>query len=416
MARTAHVDTFARDHLPPREQQPEFLFDLPELRFPDALNCATELLDRRVAQAAATGRACVAPGGPRWTYAELQRAAEPHRARAGRRPAASCPATGCCCAAPNKPMLVACWFAVIKAGGIAVATMPLLRAKELAQIIDKAQISHALCDAPLADELEARGGGAAAVAVVRLFDDARRRRARSARWRAKPRPFDNVDTAADDTCLLAFTSGTTGVPKATMHFHRDVMATCACFPPHVLRAARRRRLHRQPAARVHLRPRRPAAVPDAVGAPSVLLEKADAGRPARRRSSRIGATVLLHRADRLPRDGSAARERASRRDGALRKCVVGRRGAARGDARARGSEPTGIEIIDGIGATEMLHIFISADEAMRAPGRHRQAPCRATARASSTTTAGRAAGHGRPARREGPDRLPLPRRPAPGDT
>ena len=137
MPYTAHVDTFARDHLPPPEAQPEFLFDLPELQFPERLNCATELLDRaRAAKAGATGRCVSAPGGPAGPTPSCSA-----------RPTASptCWSTDCglvpgnrvLLRAANKPMLVACWFAVMKAGGIAVATMPMLRAKELKQIIEK---------------------------------------------------------------------------------------------------------------------------------------------------------------------------------------------------------------------------------------------------------------------------------------
>ena len=123
MGYTAHVDTFARDHLPPPEAQPEFIFDLPGLRFPERLNCATELLDRHVREGRG-GRPCVsAPGGPAWTYAELQQQAD----RIAHVLVAECglvPGNRVLLRAANKPMLVACWFAVMKAGGIAVATMP----------------------------------------------------------------------------------------------------------------------------------------------------------------------------------------------------------------------------------------------------------------------------------------------------
>ena len=127
---TAHVDTFARDRLPALEAQPDYLFDLPALRFSERMNCATELLDRHVIEGRG-GRRCVsAPGGPSWTYAELQREAD----RIAHVLVAECglvPGNRVLLRAANKPMLVACWFAVMKAGGIAVATMPMLRAKEL---------------------------------------------------------------------------------------------------------------------------------------------------------------------------------------------------------------------------------------------------------------------------------------------
>ena len=191
-------------------------------------------------------------------------------------------------------------------------------------------------------------------------------------------PFANVDTAADDTCLLAFTSGTTGQPKATMHFHRDVMASCVCFPPHVLRADAGRRLHRQPAARLHLRPGRPDAVPDARRRLDRAAREGRRRPSCSRRSSPHRATVLLHRADLVPRHGRRRRASAASACATaapLRKCVSAGE-ALPAATRALWREATGIEIIDGIGATEMLHIFISADEAQRAARRHRQGRAR----------------------------------------
>ena len=152
MKTTAHVDTFAFERLPPAHMQPEFLFDLPELEFPPILNCATELLDRRVSSGEGARLCLQAPGGLRWTYAELQEKAN-RIAHVLVRDMGLVPGNRVLLRAPNNPMLAACWFAVMKAGGIAVATMPLLRAKELREIIDKAQVSHALCDHSLAAEL-----------------------------------------------------------------------------------------------------------------------------------------------------------------------------------------------------------------------------------------------------------------------
>jgi acyl-coenzyme A synthetase/AMP-(fatty) acid ligase len=148
MPYTAHIDTFARDHLPAPEAQPEFRFELPELQFPERLNCATELLDRHVKEGRGDRRCVSAPGGPSWTYADVQRKAD----AIAHVLVAECglvPGNRVLLRAANKPMLVACWFAVMKAGAIAVATMPMLRAKELVQIIEKAQVTTALCDAAL---------------------------------------------------------------------------------------------------------------------------------------------------------------------------------------------------------------------------------------------------------------------------
>ena len=148
---SAHVDTFAREHLPPPEQQPEFLFELPELQFPAQLNCASELLDRHVREGRGD-RICIRAPGLSWTYSDLQDKAE-RIAHVLVKEMGLVSGNRVLLRAPNNPMLAACWFAVVKAGAIAVATMPLLRAKELKPMIDTAQVTHALCDAALAENL-----------------------------------------------------------------------------------------------------------------------------------------------------------------------------------------------------------------------------------------------------------------------
>lgn len=150
---TAHVDTFARDNLPAADLQPEFTFDLPALQFPAQLNCATELLDRHVAEGRGD-RVCIRAPGLTWTYADLG-----HRASRITNVLVQdmglVPGNRVLLRAPNNPMLVACWFAVMKAGGIAVATMPLLRAGEelYKAIVEIGQVGHALCDAALSEDM-----------------------------------------------------------------------------------------------------------------------------------------------------------------------------------------------------------------------------------------------------------------------
>ena len=168
---TAHVDTFARDNLPPREQQPEYLFELPDLEFPAQLNCATELLDRRVAEGGGSAPCIRTADGTCWSYADLLAAAN-RIANVLVREMGVVPGNRVLLRAPNNPMMAACWFAVMKAGAIAVATMPLLRAKELTAIIDKAKVSHALCDASLAEDLRAAAAQAPSLRVVKMFNDA----------------------------------------------------------------------------------------------------------------------------------------------------------------------------------------------------------------------------------------------------
>ena len=366
MTYTAHVDTFARDHLPPPELQPEFLFTLPELQFPARLNCAHELLDRWV-ESGQGDRPCIrAPGGVCWTYAQLQ--AQANRiAHVLVREMGLVPGNRVLLRAPNNPMLAACWFAVMKAGGIAVATMPLLRAKELKQIIDKAQVSHALCDHSLAGELEAAAAQCPTLQQLRYFRDPSPQGLEAAMARQGAR-FDNVATAADDTCIIAFTSGTTGQPKGTMHFHRDVMAICACWPPHVLKAAPDDVFIGSPPLAFTFGLGGLLLFPMSIGASTVLLEKAAPPLllPA---IQEFGATVLFtaptsYRA--MAADAKRLRIGAPH-GGTLRKCVSAGE-ALPAATRQLWKDATGIELIDGIGSTEMLHIFISADEAHAVPG------------------------------------------------
>jgi 2-aminobenzoate-CoA ligase len=367
MADSAHVDTFARDHLPPADQQPEFIFELPELQFPDTLNCAAELLDRHVAEGRGERLCLRAPGGLAWTYAQLHRHAN-RIAHVLVRDMGLVPGNRVLLRAANKPMLVACWFAVMKAGGIAVATMPLLRAKELGQIIDKGRVTHALCDVALRSELDAAAAAHPMLARTLCFGDAAAADGLEAHMAARPATFDNVPTAADDTCLLAFTSGTTGQPKGTMHFHRDVMASCACFPPHVLRATADDVFIGSPPLAFTFGLGGLTLFPMSVGASTVLLEKAsppdllDA-------IGRFGATVLFTAPTSYRAMAPGARERrlSAPLGGPLRKCVAAGE-ALPAATRQLWFEATGLQIIDGIGATEMLHIFISADEEHARPG------------------------------------------------
>ncbi len=363
---TAHIDTFACDHLPPVEQQPEFLFELPELQFPSQLNCASELLDRWVA-AGQGDRLCLrAPGGLRWTYADLQQRAN-RIANLLVNEMGLVPGNRVLLRAPNNPMLVACWFAVVKAGAIAVATMPLLRAKELAQIIDKGQVTHALCDRNLAEELRAAMRDRPLLSQARFFNDASDAGLEAAMARHAD-TFANVATAADDTCMFAFTSGTTGQPKATMHFHRDVMAACACWPRHVLRPRADDVFLGSPPLAFTFGLGGLVLFPMSVGASAVLLEKA-APLALLEAIPAYGVTVLVTAPTsyRAMVEPARALRLAAPQGGPLRQCVSAGE-VLPAATRALWKGATGIELIDGIGATEMLHIFISADEVHARPG------------------------------------------------
>ena len=362
-APSAHVDTFARDRLPPAALLPELLFERPELQFPPRLNCATELLGRHIA-AGHGGRLCVQGAGVRWTYAEFQAQAS-RIAHVLVQQQGLVPGQRVLLRGANTPMLAACWMAVVQAGGIAVGSMPLLRAQELAAIIDKAQISHALCDARLADELALAQARCPTLRKVLHYGGA----ARELETRAAQQPavFENVDTAAEDICLMAFTSGTTGVPKGTMHSHRDVMAACACWPAHVLRPVADDVFIGSPPLAFTFGLGGLLLFPLAVGASTVLVEKATPDTlPAA--IAQYGATVCFtaptsYRAIALAvNDG-----RCTHALGTLRKCVSAGE-ALPAPTRALWQQATGLTLIDGIGSTELLHIFISADEATARPG------------------------------------------------
>jgi 2-aminobenzoate-CoA ligase len=346
---SGHADSFARDNLPPRELWPELIFTLPELHYPHRLNCAAEFIDRHVREGNGNRLAVCAPDGTRWTYAQL--AAQVNRiANVLVGELGMEPGNRVLLRAANTPMMLAAYFAVIKAGGIAVATMPLLRAKELAFIVDKAQIRLALCDRRLAEEMPR-------VPVERTVyfhapgqpDELERA------MQAAPDAFAACDTAQDDVCLIAFTSGTTGVPKGTMHFHRDMLAICDTFSRHVLK----------PNADDLFAGSAPLAFTFGlgaivlfafhVGAASLLLEKTA--------PADLLAAVIAHRPTILSTSPTGYRMMLGALDGAdissLRACISAGETLPKATWEAW-HKATGMQLIDGIGGTEMLHIFISA--------------------------------------------------------
>ncbi|MDP1735129.1 MAG: AMP-binding protein [Sulfuritalea sp.] len=362
---TAHLDTFARDRLPPVGLQPEFIFELPQLHYPERINCAAELLDRAVLEHGWGERTAIHSAAGNFSYAELLAAAN-RIARVLTEDMGLVAGNRVLLRAPNNAMLAACWFAVIKAGGIVVTTMPLLRAKELVDVIVKAQISHALCDARLAEELEIARGACPTLTKLSYFNGdtaAPGLHSLEQRMAAKPASFGNIDTARDDICLIAFTSGTTGKPKGTMHFHRDVMAICDCFPHSTLKLEGGDIVCGTPPLAFTFGLGGMLLFPLRVGAATVLVEKLTPDLLLQTVEERK-VTVLFT----APTFYRMMAGQVGRFDTAsLRKCV------SAGEAlpvatRQLWREATGICIIDGIGATEMLHIFISHTEDEVRPG------------------------------------------------
>ncbi|MFV2038494.1 MAG: AMP-binding protein, partial [Paracoccaceae bacterium] len=228
---SAHSDTFARDNLPPAGQWPDFLLD--GFDYPDRLNVAVELTDAMVAKGFGDHTALIG-NGRRRTYKELSdwtnRLAHALVDNLGVKPG-----NRVLIRSANNPAMVACWLAATKAGAVVVNTMPMLRAGELAAIVDKAEISHALCDTRLMDQMTACAKTSRHLKSVVGFDGTSNHDAELDRLALeKPVRFAAVQTSRDDVALLGFTSGTTGSPKATMHFHRDLLVIADGYAREVL--------------------------------------------------------------------------------------------------------------------------------------------------------------------------------------
>ena len=359
MARSAHTDTFAADNLPPRELWPDFI-NLEKLGYPERMNCAVELIDKNVAEGRGDKLALVSPT-ERWTYGELaekvNRIANVLVADFGLQPG-----NRVLLRFPNTPMMTAVYFAILKAGGIVVATMPLLRAKELAVIVDKAELSLAVCDHRLAEEMELTRDRTDRLTTI-LYAGSGDEGSLERRMEAASPDFAACDTASDDVCLLGFTSGTTGVPKATMHFHRDMLAICDCYSREVLRPQESDVFIGSPPLAFTFGLGGLVLFPFRVGATAILLERAGPD-DLLKAIPEMRPTVMFtaptaYRAI-LAKKGDADLS-------SLRKCV------SAGEALPKATwddwqAATGIRILDGIGATEMLHIFIAAREDEVRPG------------------------------------------------
>jgi 2-aminobenzoate-CoA ligase len=345
-------DTFAADRLPPRDQWPEFP-GLEALGYPARLNCAVELLDRNLATRA--GHPAIVAPSETLTYAQL--AARVNRiANVLTRRMGLVPGNRVLLRGPNSPWMVAAYFAVLKAGGVVVASMPLLRAKELSQMLDKAAISHALCDARLADEF-LRAAPAPAQAAFWGNGEL------EARCAEQPEEFTACDTAADDVCLLGFTSGTTGSPKATMHFHRDMLAICDAYSARVLQPGPDDIFIGSPPLAFTFGLGGLVLFPFRVGATATLLERAS--------PDDLLPAVEKYRATICFTAPTAYRVMAAKSAGfdisSLRKCVSAGEVLPLPIFQAW-QDATGLELMDGIGATEMLHIFIGAPQGKIRPG------------------------------------------------
>lgn len=356
VGRSAHVDPFCRERLPPTSQWPLMNWEAPELQYGGQINVATELLDRSIARGWGE-RPCMLAGAGSMvlTYGELLSLAN-QVARVLVDDLGIQPGNRVMIRCFNNPYAVAVWFAVLKAGAVAVTTMPLLRAGELDTIISKAEVDLCLCDSRLMAEMAKVTSD---VTVVPF--GGRETEDLIHRAKGKPESFQNVNTAADDVALLAFTSGTTGQPKCTMHFHRDVLAIADMFNPVI----------------------RPRADDVFAGSPPLAFTFGLGGLVVF--PMRVGASTVL-----TETPGAAFLEGMAHHSASV--CFTAptgyrammdhlneynlsslRIGVSAGETLPKPTwedffQATGIELVDGIGATELLHIFISASGRDIRPG------------------------------------------------
>ena len=358
---SSHVDTYVREQLPPKDQWPEFIFERPELQYPALLNVTSELVDVHVAQGHGSRPALHGHDGQApfsWTYAELQDRVD-RIAQVLTQDMGLVAGNRLLLRGANTPMMAACFLAGLKAGLVMVPTMPLLRAAELHQVIQKAKIVAALCVHHLGEELgycqDTRHPQHAPELKQVLHFGASDGSGLEGLMRQHAAPFPAHPTSRDDACLIAFTSGTTGSPKGTVHFHRDVLAMCDLFPRHIL--------HMTPADVVCGTPPMAftfglgglLAFPLRFGASTVLLEK--------HTPESLLQTIATYRVTQCYTAPTFYRQMAALAHKfdlqSLRHPVSA--GEALPDAtRKLWKEQTGIDITDGIGGTEMIHIYISS--------------------------------------------------------
>ena len=342
--KTALRDTFVIDNLPPIEEWPELVFDIPEVNYPEHLNAACVLLKNDPA-----GIAIRFEGGT-WTYREVDEISnkiarvlvEDMRLVSGNRVLLR---------APNSPMMAACWLAVLKAGGVVVATMPLLRSVELFKVIEKARVSHALCDSRMMDELLDAQVKSKTLRTIMTFEKGELEE----RLKIKPGDFDAVKTYSLDPAILAFTSGTTGSPKACIHFHRDVMAMADTFSRYILKPEANEVFAGTPPLSFTFGLGGMLVFPFAVGASSVFNSA--------KGIEAVARDIETFKVTTLFTSPTAYRGLLGFVDkydfSSLKKCV------SAGETLSKTTldawfEVTGVRLIDGIGSTEMIHIFISA--------------------------------------------------------
>jgi 2-aminobenzoate-CoA ligase len=335
------IDTFIKDRLPPPEAQPEFLFTLPELHYPERLNAAVELIDRQDPDALA-----VLNDAGAWTYGEMKDLSDRIARRLVEREGLV-PGNRVFLRGPNNAMLFASWLGVLKAGGVVVTTMPMLRPGEIAVILERARISHAIVDARFRDDFDAAGGTGSIITYdgdngIEGLDE------------IAP-GFTPVDTGRDDVALVAFTSGTTGDPKGCVHYHRDILAPADAFARNLLKPAPGQRWACSAPIAFTFGLGMLLIFPWRFGGTAVTIETPGPGP--------LLDAIARHRITNLATAPTAYKAILGLLNGhdisTLATCVSAGEHLPAATWEAW-KAATGISIVDGIGATEMMHIFISA--------------------------------------------------------
>ena len=351
-----YEDNFAHINLPSLELQPEYkFFDLPQFNRPEMLNCVDKLLDNHIA-AGRGSNICVRTFEETWTYNDLFEKAnqiahvlvDELGLKSGNRVLIR---------SANNPMMVACWFAVLKAGGIVVATMPLLRSKELTTIINCAEISHAFCDSDLAEEMNVVQSDF--LKNVCFFRNSYLEQL----MESKPKTFNNYQSKTDSVALIGFTSGTTGLPKMTAHYHKDILNICEAFPQYALQPTEKDIFAGSPPLGFTFGLGGLVLFPFYFGASTFLIEK-----PSPDLLLKAIQEYKITICFTAPTAWRIITTKVNDFDiSSLRKCI------SAGETLPLKVwqdwfEATGLKIIDGIGATELLHIFISSNEENMKPG------------------------------------------------
>lgn len=358
---SAHQDRFVCDALPPAEQQPAFLFDLPGLDYPEQLNAAVELVDHWVAEGRGA-RPAIANAHVRWTYEDLKDRSD-RIARILVEEEGLVPGNRVFLRGPNSATLFAAWLGILKAGGVVVATMPLLRPGEIAAVLTKAKVSHAIVDSRFIGDYREGADQAHTVRSLLRFDgDYGKGEIEQRMVVAKP-GFAPVATHRDDPALIAFTSGTTGEPKGCIHFHRDILAPADSFARHLLAPQPDDIFMTSAPIAFTFGLGATLIFPFRFGASAVTLEQATP--PA------LLDAIEAHRVSMLWTAPTAYKTILGQIDGrdiaSLRTCVSAGEHLPRAVWEAW-RDKTGLAIVDGIGATEMMHIFISASGGDIRPG------------------------------------------------